>query len=206
MLLNNFLYTSSLNKNEQYHFRTSFKSLIPKTTIYDNLKNPFKDEVYQEKIKTIHIGGRTRGERRLNSSLEECKEENESLKEENEELEEKKEELEKEKTKTKLRNKIDKIEGIKDENKELKEDKERLEEENEELEEKNEELEEENEELEEENEGLEEENEGLEEEKEKGKEKIEHEFNNRKINFDNITKDGGGSSDKDIKNVIVSFF
>ena len=32
------MYTSSLNKNEQYHFRTSFKSLIPKTTIYELLK------------------------------------------------------------------------------------------------------------------------------------------------------------------------
>ena len=39
MLLNNFLYTRSLIQNEQFHFRTSFSSLIPKTRVNEDLKN-----------------------------------------------------------------------------------------------------------------------------------------------------------------------
>ena len=60
MLLNNFLYTRSLIQNEQYHYRTSFSSLIPKTRVNEGLKNPLNDEEYQEEIKQIHIGGRSR--------------------------------------------------------------------------------------------------------------------------------------------------
>ena len=33
-----------------------------------------------------------------------------------------------------------------------------------------------------------------------------HNFNNRKVEFDNIKKEGGLSKNKDIKNVVVSFF
>ena len=54
MLLNNFLYTRSLIQNEQYHYRTSFSSLIPKTRVNEDLKNPLNDEEYQEEIKQIH--------------------------------------------------------------------------------------------------------------------------------------------------------
>ena len=131
MLLNNFLYTRSLIQNEQYHFRTSFSSLIPKTRINESSKNPLEDEKYKEEIKKIHIGGKNRKERRLQR-------EKEKLEEEKEELEEEKEELE-------------------------------------------------------------------EENKEKD-ETISHNFNNRKITLDNISKEGGKSYDKDIKNVVVSFF
>ena len=65
MLLNNFLYTRSLIQNEQFHFRTSFSSLIPKKRVNEDLKNPLEDEKYKEEIKNIHIGGRNRKEKRL---------------------------------------------------------------------------------------------------------------------------------------------
>ena len=145
MLLNNFLHTRSLIQNEQFHFRTSFSSLIPKTRINESSKNPLEDEKYKEEIKKIHIGGKNRKERRLQREKDKLEEEKEELEAEKEELEEEKEELEEEK-----------------------------------------------EELEEEN-------------KEKD-ETISHNFNNRKITLDNISKEGGKSNDKDIKNVVVSFF
>ena len=43
-------------------------------------------------------------------------------------------------------------------------------------------------------------------EKQVGGENMRHEFNTRNIEIDNITKEGGGSKDKNIKNVVVSFF
>ena len=138
MLLNNFLYTRSLIQNEQYHFRTSFSSLIPKTRINESSKNPLEDEKYKEEIKKIHIGGKNRKERRLQREKDKLEEEKKELEAEKEELEEEKGELE---------------------------------------------------------------------EKNKGKdETISHNFNNREITLDNISKEGGKSYDKDIKNVVVSFF
>ena len=65
MLLNNFLYTRSLIQNEQFHFRTSFSSLIPKTRINEDSKNPLESEEYKEEIKKIRIGGRSRREKRI---------------------------------------------------------------------------------------------------------------------------------------------
>ena len=138
MLLNNFLYTRSLIQNEQYHFRTSFSSLIPKTRINESSKNPLEDEKYKEEIKKIHIGGKNRKERILQREKDKLEEEKKELEAEKEELEEEKGELE---------------------------------------------------------------------EKNKGKdETISHNFNNREITLDNISKEGGKSYDKDIKNVVVSFF
>ena len=87
MLLNNFLYTRSLIQNEQYHYRTSFSSLIPKTRVNEDLKNPFDDEEYQEEIKQIRIGGRSRKERWLKKEKEQLEEEKKQLEEENEQLE-----------------------------------------------------------------------------------------------------------------------
>ena len=207
MLLNNFLYTRSLIQNEQYHFRTSFSSLIPKTRINESSKNPLEDEKYKEEIKKIHIGGKNRKERILQREKDKLEEEKKELEAEKEELEEEKEELEEEKEELEEELKDDK-EGkiLKKKNKELEEEKGELEEENEEFKEENEELEEEKEELEEEKEELEEEKGEL-EEKNKGKdETISHNFNNREITLDNISKEGGKSYDKDIKNVVVSFF
>ena len=189
MLLNNFLYTRSLIQNEQYHFRTSFSSLIPKTRINEDSKNPLESEEYKEEIKKIRIGGKSRREKRLQKEKETLQEEKEILQEEKEMLQEEKETLE-------------------EENELLEDDKniETLTKKNEKIEKKNDELEEENDELEEENDALEEENDALEEENEEKDETISHEFNNRKITLDNISKEGGKSYDKDIKNVVVSFF
>ena len=55
MLLNNFLYNRSLIQNEQYHYRTSFSSLIPKTRINEDLNGPLNEEEYQEEIKKIRV-------------------------------------------------------------------------------------------------------------------------------------------------------
>ena len=175
MLLNNFLYTRSLIQNEQFHFRTSFSSLIPKTRINEDSKNPLESEEYKEEIKKIRIGGRSRREKRLQEEKESLQEEKEILQEEKERLQEEKEELE-------------------GENELLENDKQI-----ETLTKKNEKIEKKNDELEEENDALEEENEGKDE-------TISHEFNNQKITLDNISKEGGKSHDKDIKNVVVSFF
>ena len=199
MLLNNFLYTRSLIQNEQFHFRTSFSSLTPKTRVNEDLKNPLEDEKYKEEIKNIHIGGRNRKEKRLQREKEKLEEEKEILQKEKEILEEENETLEEEKEQELIEN--DKN------NEKIKKKKEELQEKNEELQEENEELQEENEGLQEENEGLQEENEELQEdEDEVGDETISHEFNNRKITLDNISKEGGKSHDKDIKNVVESFF
>ena len=178
MLLNNFLYTRSLIQNEQFHFRTSFSSLIPKTRVNEDLKNPLEDEKYKEEIKNIHIGGRNRKEKRLQREKEKLEEEKEILQKEKEILEEENETLEEEKEQELIEN---------DKNNE------KIKKKKEELQEKNEELQEENEELQE-------------DEDEVGDETISHEFNNRKITLDNISKEGGKSHDKDIKNVVVSFF
>ena len=70
MLLNNFLYTRSLIQNEQFHFRTSFSSLIPKTRINEDSRNPLEDEEYKEEIKKIRIGGKNRREKRLQEEKE----------------------------------------------------------------------------------------------------------------------------------------
>ena len=167
MLLNNFLYTRSLIQNEQYHFRTSFSSLIPKTRINEGSKNPLEDEEYKEEIKKIRIGGKNRREKRLQREKETLEEEKETVEEEKEKLEE--------------------------ENKLLEDDKEI------------EALTKNNEKIERKNDVLEEENDAL-EENERKDETISHKFNNRKITLDNISKEGGKSHDKDIKNVVVSFF
>ena len=196
MLLNNFLYTRSLIQNEQFHFRTSFSSLIPKTRINEDSKNPLESEEYKEEIKKIRIGGRSRREKRLQEEKESLQEEKEILQEEKERLQEEKEELEGE---NELLENDKQIETLTKKN-------EKIEKKNDELEEENDALEEENNELEEENDALEEENDALEEENEGKDETISHEFNNQKITLDNISKEGGKSNDKDIKNVVVSFF
>ena len=197
MLLNNFLYTRSLIQNEHFHFRTSFSSLIPKTRVNEDLKNPLESEEYKEEIKNVRIGGRSRREKKLQEEKERLQDEKETLQEEKEKLQGENELLENDKQIETLTKKNEKIEKKNDE----------LEEENDELEEENNALEEENDTLEEENDELEEENEELEEEKkEMNNEIISHEFNNRKITLDNISKEGGNSHDKDIKNVVVSFF
>ena len=204
MLLNNFLYTRSLIQNEHFHFRTSFSSLIPKTRVNEDLKNPLESEEYKEEIKNVRIGGRSRREKKLQEEKERLQDEKETLQEEKEKLQEEKEELEEE---NELLENDKQIETLTKKNEKIEKKNDELEEENDELEEENNALEEENNTLEEENDELEEENDALEEEKkEMNNEIISHEFNNRKITLDNISKEGGNSHDKDIKNVVVSFF
>ena len=198
MLLNNFLYSRSLNRNEQIHNRKSFLSLIPKTTIREMNNNPLKDEEYQEEIKMIHIGGRSRKERELEKENEGLKEKQEELDKENEELEKEKEELEDDVYNLEYKGKE---EGEEDEDNECENELEELKDDLQELTDELEEKENESEELKDELTNLEE----LKSEKKDDK-FISHQFNNRKIEFDNITKEGGLSPNKDIKNVVVSFF
>ena len=193
MILNDFLYSRSLNKNEQSNYRMSFLSLVPKTTFNYDPNNIFQTEEFQEKIKKIHIGGKSRDERRLEDENEELEEKIEKLEEEKTNLEEERELLEQEN---------DDLELDKDvENDEIKGEKNSLEDENKGLKEEIVTLKEccdNKKESEGEGEG--------EGEKQVGGENMKHEFNNRNIEIDNITKEGGGSKDKNIKNVVVSFF
>ena len=58
MLLNNFLYTRSLNKNEHSHKVSSYSSLLPRTSIHMlNKDNVLSSDEYQEEIKNIKLGG-----------------------------------------------------------------------------------------------------------------------------------------------------
>ena len=202
MLLNNFIYIRSLNKNEQSQYRRSFSSLIPKTTINQITHDPFKEE-YEEKIKQIIIGGRSRNERKLERENDDLEEEKETLEEEKETLQEEKESLEEEKEKLE-----EEVQDIEWDNDDLKEENKELEDKNIELNNENTSLKNEKEECFEKLKDMEEEKtEKTEETTEKKEEQlITHQFNNRKINLDNITKEGGGSKDKNIKNVVVSFF
>jgi|TARA_B110000285_G_C15057382_1_gene580369 chromosome segregation ATPase len=177
MLLNDFLYRRSLLKTEQYQNRLKFNTLVPKTNIFDGVENPFEKEEYVEEIKTITVKGGT--------EVDDAKEEVNRAKEE--------------------------VEDVKGE----------LEEAKEELEEKNKELEDENKELEEKNKELEEEKTNEEESTSESLHKIkkavaylatkdggeeDNSFEHKDVIFDNLSKEGGTADDKDIKNVVVSFF
>ena len=202
MILNDFLYTRSLNKNEQFNYRKSFLSLVPQTTFNYDPNNILQTEEYQEKIKKIYIGGRSRAERKLEDANEELEETIEKLTEEKEKLEEEKETLEQEN---------DDLEWDKDrDNDEIQAEKNSLEDKNKKLTEENSSLKECCEKNKEEEDNAEEGDIIINEEEQTGGSNdngvIEHEFNNRSIQFDNITKGGGVSKDKNIKNVVVSFF
>jgi len=187
MLLNDFLYQRSLLKTEQHQSRLKFNALVPQTSIYDGVENPFEKEEYIEEIKKIIVKGG--GEVDDNMKVEE---ENKELEEENKELEEENKELE-------------------EENKELEEDNKELEEENKELEEENKELEE----GEEEWVSVDDEEESTSESLKKIKKAMayiatkdggDNHPSKKDVIFDNLSKEGGTTDDKDIKNVVVSFF
>ena len=57
MLLNDFLYQRSLLKTEQHQSRLKFNALVPQTSIYDGVENPFEKEEYIEEIKKIIVKG-----------------------------------------------------------------------------------------------------------------------------------------------------
>ena len=97
MLLNDFLYKRSLQKTEQYQRRLKFNALVPKTSIYTSVENPFEKEDYIEEIKNVIIKGGTKemfDDEDENGGEDELKEKNQELEEDIEELEEDIEELE----------------------------------------------------------------------------------------------------------------
>jgi chromosome segregation ATPase len=187
MLLNDFLYKRSLQKTEQYQRRLKFNALVPKTSIYTSVENPFEKEDYIEEIKNVIIKGGTKemfDDEDENGGEDELKEKNQELEEDIEELEE---------------------------------DIEELEEDNKELEGDIEELEEDNKELEGDIEELEEEENNNSETIEKMKRAIVYvsekkadgggvNQSKKDIVFDNLSKEGGTNRDENTKNVVVSFF
>jgi len=185
MLLNDFLYQRSLLKTEQHQSRLKFIALVPQKNIFDGVENPFEKEEFIEEIKKIIVKGGTKGEA-LEDNTKELEEENNELKEENKELEE--------------------------ENKELEEDNKELEEENKEGKEEEEEEEEWVSVDDEENtsESLEKIKKALSylATKDGGDEKKseDNSFEHKDVIFDNLSKEGGNQDEKDIKNVVVSFF
>ena len=166
MLLNDFLYQRSLLKTEQHQSRLKFNALVPQTSIYDGVENPFEKEEYIEEIKKIIVKGG----------------------------------------------------GEVDDNMKVEEENKELEEENKELEEENKELEEENKELEEGEEewvSVDDEEESTSESLKKIKKAMayiatkdggDNHPSKKDVIFDNLSKEGGTTDDKDIKNVVVSFF
>ena len=179
MLLNDFLYQRSLLKTEQHQRRLKFNTLVPQTSIFDGVENPFEKEEYIEEIKTVIVKGGTKGE-----ALEDNMKELEEKELEEKELEEKEKELE-------------------EKEKELEEK---------ELEEKELEEEEKEEWI-----SVDDEGESTSESLKKIKKavaylatkdggKVDDSFEHKDVIFDNLSKKGGTADDKDIKNVVVSFF
>ena len=179
MLLNDFLYQRSLLKTEQHQNRLKFNALVPQTSIFDGVENPFEKEEFIEEIKKIIVKGGTKGEA-LEDIMKELEEENKELEEENKELEEENKELE-----GKL---------------------------------KEEEEEEEEEDEEEEWVSVDDDEESTSESLGKIKKALSYlaikdggdeedkSFEHKDVIFDNLSKEGGTTDDKDIKNVVVSFF
>ena len=182
MLLNNFLHTRSLIKNEQYQRRMTFNTLIPKTTIY--IQNPFEKEEHTEEIKKIVIdGGEDLQEEEKIPTPEEKLIKN--LEEDNKELEEEVEKCE---------NKIEKMEEEREE-KEEKEEREEKEAEEDEWEAVEEEKKDKNIDIDDVKEFI----------KDKLKGGEESQFQHKDTVFDNLSRDGGKSEDKDIKNVVDAY-
>tara|TARA_Y100001935_G_scaffold254815_2_gene265164 strand:- start:10505 stop:11164 length:660 start_codon:yes stop_codon:yes gene_type:complete len=219
MLLNNFLYTRSLLKNEHFQNRLKFSSLVPKTSIYDAIENPFEKEEHIEEIKDIIING---GKEELDEEeldeeeldeeeLDELKEEVEECENDKNELKEEVEECENDKTELK-----EEVEECKNDKNELKESIEEYKTDKEELIEMNDKLKEkiiEKEEGEEEEKKIEKDLEKIKKaiayigSKKGGGEEIDNAIQHKDVIFDNLTKGGGEkNSDKDVKNVVVSFF
>ena len=190
MLLNNFLYNRSLIQNEQFRNRKSFSSLVPKTSITDEVNKIMKEE-FQEEIKMVVLHGGKEKDNEIKELEDKLEKKEGKIKEKEGEIEEKEKKIEEkedniEEKEGKIRDKEEKIED---------------------KEEKIDDLEEEIKDLEEELEECEKEEGGKEEdEKEDDKGYFSHQHKDNKVIFDNLKKEGGTSGDKNIKNVIVSFF
>ena len=192
MLLNDFLYQRSVMKNVNLKSIIEFKPLIPKSTIYNYTENPYEKEEHIEEIKEVIVGGSTK------STLQE---------QQSEDVDELIDDL------------ISTTESVVDENLDLSE--------------KNRELFEENKKLQEDCD--EQEKEEIEEKEKKEKnfrkntmkalvkiskqiedqdggdyndidENNDVDEDKKKVELDNISKEGGKLKDENVKNVVVSFF
>lgn len=197
MLLNDFLYQRSVIKNKQMQNILSFNVLIPKNTIHDHNINPYEKEDFVEEIKNITLkGGKDKNKveddkveedldilcSELVEKTEKVIEENEELSEENKKLEEKNDKLQKD------------LDGCKEEKKEEKKEEE----------EKYEFV------------PVEDEEESDKEFRKKMKGALLHISKQikeqdggdeeKKVIYDNISKEGGQFKDENVKNVVVSFF
>jgi len=177
MLLNNFLYETFVLKNQQLQERQKYTSLIAKGNIYDN---EFVKNTYgtKEYIEEIKFVDLEGGGNLMAEEPEDTTDEEKVITL----LEEKVEDLEEEKTE-----KDEKIESLKEEIVELEEEQKWKPVTDEKIEEKCPNIDEIKEVV---------------EDAMDGGGNIKH----KDIVFDNISKNGGNSSDKDVKNIVVSFF
>jgi len=187
MLLNDFLYQRSLLKTKQHQNRLKFNTLVPQTSIYESVENPYEKEEYIEEIKNVIVKGGTKGD---------------ALEDNMKELEDNMKELE------------DNMKELEEENKELEEENKELEEENKEKEEKEEEEEEEewvgvDDDEEKTSVSLKKIKKAVAylASKDGGK-PTDNSFEHKDVIFDNLSKEGspGDIDGGDIKNVVVSFF
>jgi hypothetical protein len=179
MLLNNFLYENFVLKNQQLQERRKYNSLVPKGNIYDSefIKNSYGIKEYIEEIKLVDLdGGLSLSEQELDTT-----EDDKIITLLEEKVEDLKEEdIEKDK----------KIESLQEEIVELEEEQKWKPVTDEKEEEKCPDI-------------------------DQIKEVVENtvedvmdggDIKHKDIVFDNISKNGGNSSDKEVKNIVVSFF
>lgn len=180
MLLNNFLYENFVLKNQQLQEREKYSSLIAKGNIYDKdfVKNTYGTKEYIEEIKCVDLEGGVN----LMGEEPETTEDDKIITL----LEEKVEGLKEENT-----GKDEKIESLQEEIVELEEEQKWKPVTDEKIEEKCPDIDQIKEVVETTVEGAMD-----------GGGNIKH----KDIVFDNISKNGGNSSEKDVKNIVVSFF
>jgi len=218
MLLNNFLYNRSVIQNEYFKNISEFYELIPKKTIHDFSENPYETEEYIEEIKKIKLGG---GEDLDDGDLDDGDLDDGDLDDGDLDDGEIKR-ITLEECNVELNEIEEKLDGLKDELKTEKEEKDELKDElkteKEEKDELKDELKTEKEEKEEEKEEEKKDDKIIEDiqkikkalkyigAKKGGENGGDDKHSEKEVIFDNLTKEGGNTEDKDVKNVVVSFF
>ena len=218
MLLNNFLYNRSVIQNEYFKNISEFYELIPKKTIHDFSENPYETEEYIEEIKKIKLGG---GEDLDDGGLDDGDLDDGDLDDGDLDDGEIKR-ITLEECNVELNEIEEKLDGLKDELKTEKEEKDELKDElkteKEEKDELKDELKTEKEEKEEEKEEEKKDDKIIEDiqkikkalkyigAKKGGENGGDDKHSEKEVIFDNLTKEGGNTEDKDVKNVVVSFF
>ena len=204
MLLNNFLYNRSVIQNEYFKNISEFYELIPKKTIHDFSENPYETEEYIEEIKKIKLGG---GEDLDDGGLDDGDLDDGDLDDGDLDDGEIKR-ITLEECNVELNEIEEKLDGLKDELKTEKEEKDEL----------KDELKTEKEEKEEEKEEEKKDDKIIEDiqkikkalkyigAKKGGENGGDDKHSEKEVIFDNLTKEGGNTEDKDVKNVVVSFF